>query len=270
MAAACAHFAPAPGDPVKGPHGTLRVNDGGSGGVPVVFVHGNGGSRAQWKAQLEHLRAERRAVAFDLHGMGESEPAKDGAYSVPSFADDVEAVVDALTLTRFVLVGHSYGGFVVAAYAGRHPDRLAGLVFADCGGDSSKTPPEELAALRRGLEPDRYENFTRRWFEEILVGGTEETKAAVMRSLRTTPRETFVGATMGIYTFPMTEALAPYKGPRLSIVSYLAGKSAAVDRSLPGIPVETVGNASHWLMMDRPEEFNQILDRFLAKLSQNK
>jgi pimeloyl-ACP methyl ester carboxylesterase len=270
MAAACAHAAPRPMDHVNGPHGTLRVDDGGLRGVPVVFVHGNGGNRAQWRAQLDHLRPTRRAVAFDLHGMGESDPPKDGAYSVQSFANDVEAVADALQLKRFVLVGHSYGGFVVAAYAGKHPDRLAGLIFADCGGDFSKTPPGELAALRRGLEPDRYEDFTRRWFEGILAGGTEETKAAVMRSLRATPRQTFVGATTGIYEFPMTEALAPYKGPRLSIVSYLAGNPAAVHRSIPGIPVETVGNASHWLMMDRPEEFNRILDSFLAAVSQNK
>ena len=255
---------------VAGPYGMLSVDDGGSGGLSVLLVHGNGGNRTQWKAQLAYLRASRRAVAFDLHGMGESALASDGNFSVESFADDVAAVVDALGIERFVLVGHSFGGFIVAAYAGKQPERLTGLVFADCAGDLSKTPSEQFAALRRGLEPDRYEEFTRRWFEGILAGGTEETRAAVMRSLRATPRETFVGATMGIYEFPMTEALAPYKGPRLSIVSYLAENPAAVHRSISGIPAETIRNASHWLMMDRPEEFNRILDGFLTAISQNK
>ena len=63
---------------VAGPRGALRVDDGGSGGLPVVFVHGNGGNLTQWKAQLEHLRTSRRAVALDLHGMGESDRAADG------------------------------------------------------------------------------------------------------------------------------------------------------------------------------------------------
>ncbi|HEV2063970.1 MAG TPA: alpha/beta hydrolase [Thermoanaerobaculia bacterium] len=245
----------------------LRVDDGGSGGLPVVFVHGNGGNGTQWKAQLAHLRASRRAVAIDLHGMGESAPAPDGDYSVDSFADDVAAVVDALGIKRFVLVGHSYGGFVVAAYAGKHPERLAGLVFADCAGDLSKTPPADLEGLRRGLEPDRYEEFTRRWFAGILAGGTDETKAAVMRSLAATPRETFIGATFGLYAFPMSDALARYGGPRLSIASFLLTNPAAVHKTLLGLPVEAIRGASHWLMMDCPGEFNRILDAFLARIA---
>jgi pimeloyl-ACP methyl ester carboxylesterase len=252
---------------VAGPHGALRVDDGGSGGLPVVFVHGNGGNGTQWKAQLNHMRASRRAVTIDLHGMGESAPAPDGDYSVESFADDVQAAVDALGIGRFVLVGHSYGGYVVAAYAGKHPERLAGLVFADCAGDLSKTPPADLEGLRRGLEPDRYEGFTRAWFAGILAGGTDATKAAVMQSLAATPRETFIGATFGLYVFPMSDALARYGGPRLSIASFLLENPAAVHKAFLGLPVEALRGASHWLMMDCPGEFNRILDAFLARIA---
>ncbi len=77
---------------VTGPFGKIRVEDGGSGGTPVVFVHGLGGSLEVWRAQLDHLRPGRRAVALDLHGMGRSEPSAEGIYTVPSFADDVRAV----------------------------------------------------------------------------------------------------------------------------------------------------------------------------------
>ena len=66
--------APASREWIPGPRGRLRVDDGGSGdGVPVVFVHGNGGNRTQWAATLVHLRQSRRAIAFDLAGMGDSE-----------------------------------------------------------------------------------------------------------------------------------------------------------------------------------------------------
>ena len=263
LAAAAAAAVPT----VAGPHGALRVDDGGSGGLPVVFVHGNGGNHTQWQAQLAHLRASRRAVAIDLHGMGGSAPAADGDYSVQSFADDVQAVVGALGIKRFVLVGHSYGGYVVAAYAGRHPERLAGLVFADCAGDLSKTPPADLAGLRRGLEPDRYEEFTRRWFAGILAGGTDRTKVAVMQSLAATPRETFVGATLGLYAFPMSEALARYGGPRLSIASFLLENPVAVHNTFLELPVEAIRAASHWLMLDCPDDFNRILDSFLARIA---
>src|SRR6202162_5782963 len=142
---------------VQGQQGRLRVDDGGSGGIPVVFVHGNGGNRTQWAGQVLHLRASRRAVAFDLRGMGESEVAGNGDYSVEGFAEDVAAVADELGLRRFVLVGHSYGGAVVAAYAGRHPEKLAGLVFADVAGDIRNPPAAQAEALRRGLLPENYE-----------------------------------------------------------------------------------------------------------------
>lgn len=251
---------------IEGPRGRLRVDDGGDGGPPVLFVHGNGGNRTQWAAQLDHLRRTRRAVAFDLSGMGESAPASGRDYSVGGFAQDVAAVADALKLDRFALVGHSYGGAVVAAYAGKHPNRLAGLVFADVAGDLRGTPPEQLERLRRNLEPATYEEFTRRWFEGILAKGSETTKSAVLKSLRATPREVFVAATTGLYSFDTAGALAPYRGPRLHIASFLAGSPAAIDREFPEIPVQTVPDASHWLMMDRPSEFNRILDEFLASL----
>ena len=214
------------------------MDDGGgsaSGLLPVLFVHGNGGNHTQWSAQLEHLRsAGRRAAALDLRGMGGSDIAYDGDYSIDGFASDVAAAADALKLDRFVLVGHSFGGAVVAAYAGKHPDRLAGLVFADVAGDMRGTPQAQIETLMRGLQPPTYEEFTRRWFGAILAKGTDATKAAVMKSLRATPREVFVAATTGLYSFDQGAALAPYRGPRLHIASFLVGNAQAIDKALRG------------------------------------
>ncbi len=252
---------------VEGPQGRLRVDDGGRGGLPVIFVHGNGGNRTQWTAQLTHLRSRRRAIAFDLRGMGESSSAANGDYSVEGFAEDVAAVADASGIDRFVLVGHSYGGAVVCAYAGKHAKRVAGLLFADSAGDLSQTDSERVEALGRGLSPENYGEFTEKWFEGILVNATPETHSAVMRSLRSTPREVFVAATMSLYRFHPGESLSRYRGPRLSIASYLAESPLALHRSLEGIPFRVMRGVSHWLMMDRPEEFNRLLDEFLATIS---
>ncbi len=251
---------------VEGRQGHLRVDDGGSGGLPILFVHGNGGNRTQWAPQLRHLRPGRRAAAFDLRGMGESETARNADYSVEGFAEDVAAVADALGFERFVLVGHSYGGAVVAAYAGQHPERLAGLVFADVAGDIRNPPPAQAEALRRGLLPEHYEEFTRRWFEGILVRGTAATKEAVFRSLRATRPEVFIAATTGLYSFDPAAALSAYRGPRIHIASFLADNPAAIHRAFKDMPVRVVPDASHWLMLDRPDDFNRLLNEFLAGL----
>ena len=251
---------------VAGPAGRLSVDDGGRGGLPVLFVHGNGSNKSQWAEQLSHLRATRRAAAFDLRGMGQSAPSADGDYSVEAFGADVAAVADAMKLSGFVLVGHSFGGAVTCAYAGRHPERLAGLVFADVAGDLSGTPADRIEGLKRGLAPDNYAQFTDAWFDGILAGSTDRTRAAVLASLHATPREVFTGATLGLYSFPLKDALARYSGPRLSIASYLAENPLVIHRAIEGIPARVIGGASHWLMMDRPEEFDRILDEFLATL----
>ncbi|HEY7114740.1 MAG TPA: alpha/beta hydrolase [Thermoanaerobaculia bacterium] len=269
-AAGCAHRAAAPASPVAavaGPAGRLAVDDGGSGSrAPVLFVHGNGSNKTQWAAQLAHLRPTRRAAALDLRGMGASAPASDGDYSVEAFAADVAAVADALSLRRFVLVGHSFGGAVVCAYAGRHPGRLAGLVFADVAGDLSATPTEDVETLKRGLAPEKYAAFTDAWFAGILKDAAPATREAVMRSLHATPREVFTGATLGLYAFRLDESLARYPGPRLSIASYLAESPFAIHKTVPGVPVRVISGASHWLMMDKADEFDRDLDDFIAEL----
>ncbi|MCA1580820.1 MAG: alpha/beta hydrolase [Acidobacteria bacterium] len=252
---------------VAGPRGRLRVDAGGSGSaVPVLLVHGNGGNRGSWAATLAHLQKSRRAAVFDLAGMGESELPAGAGISVEGFASDVAAVADALGYHRFVLVAHSYGGAVAAAYAGEHPERLSGLVFADCAGDLHRTPAESLGPLRRGLRDD-YPGFTRKWFEEILAGARPDTRAAVLDALQRTRPDVFVGATEALYRFDMDAALARYTGPRLSIVSMLFDNPVAIHRTAPKTPVRRIDGASHWLMMDQPEAFDRELDAFLAEIS---
>jgi pimeloyl-ACP methyl ester carboxylesterase len=129
--------------------GALHVSNGGKGGVPVVFVHSFGGDTSQWSAQLEHLRKTRRALAFDARGHGESEASAKNDYSVEWQAGDIAAVVDALGLERFVLVGHSMGGSVALPYASRHPARVAGLVLVATPG---KIPTEQAQKVVTSLE----------------------------------------------------------------------------------------------------------------------
>src|SRR5690349_8502589 len=68
-------MAPEPADgprALEGPSGAIFVDDGGDGGLPVVFLHSFGGSSNHWASQLDHLRHHRRALAIDLRGHGKS------------------------------------------------------------------------------------------------------------------------------------------------------------------------------------------------------
>jgi pimeloyl-ACP methyl ester carboxylesterase len=260
--ASCAHMNPSF---IDGPQGRLHVDDGGRGsGIPVLFVHGNSGNLTQWRAQLDHVRQSRRAVAFDLRGMGMSDLPRNGDYSVNGMVDDVEAVTNALNLKRFVIVGHSYGGSVVAAYAARHPERVAGVVFADSAGNVKIDPVQAKAFLDK-IRTDR-DRVVPQWFAPILKSSRDEVRNAVLESVSHTPGDVIAGALGGLMTFDMTAMLAAYHGPRIAIAATDIENPASLHVQFPDIPVKKMSGTGHWLMMDKPVEFNALLDEFLATI----
>jgi pimeloyl-ACP methyl ester carboxylesterase len=248
---------------VNGPQGRLHIDDGGSGAaVPVLFVHGNGANLTQWRAQLDHLRRTRRAVAFDLRGMGRSDPAANGDYSPAAMVDDIEAVAQVLGLRRFVIVGHSFGGTVVAAYAAQHPERVAGLVLADASGNvkvDKATADKFLSALRANKD-----SVVRQWFAPILKPSSEAVRDAVYTSVHNTPVEVLIGALQSLTTIDVGPLLRAYHGPKLAIVAADIENPMSLHVQFPQVPVKKMTGVGHWLMMDKPDEFNRLLDEFLA------
>jgi pimeloyl-ACP methyl ester carboxylesterase len=256
LLASCAHVPP-PG---------IHVDDGGRGAAtPVVFVHGNGANLEQWRSQLEHVRRSRRAVAFDLRGMGQSAPAADGDYSVAAMAVDLGAVVDALRVRRFILVGHSYGGAVVAKYAAMHPDRVAGVVFADSAGNV-KISDEGAANFERAIRKNR-EGVVEKWFGPILKPSSEATRAEVLSSVRKSNLDAFVNALDGLRHIDMKQLIDAYPGPKIAIVAADIESPASLHVQFPEIPVKKMRGVGHWLMLDDPAGFNALLDEALNAIA---
>jgi pimeloyl-ACP methyl ester carboxylesterase len=100
-------------------------------GPAVVFVHGWSQCDLVWQAQVDSpLAARFRMVTFDLRGHGTSgrPPAPDAYTEGRWWADDLAAVLDQLAVDRPVLVGWSYGGFVIGDYLREHGEAaLAGI-----------------------------------------------------------------------------------------------------------------------------------------------
>ncbi|MEO8217043.1 MAG: alpha/beta hydrolase [Acidobacteriota bacterium] len=248
---------------VDGPGGKLWIDDGGRGGVPVIFVHGNGASSSQWSAQLAHLRMHRRSIAFDLRGMGHSDPAANGDYSVSAVSGDIGAVADALGIRRFVLVGHSYGGAIVGAYAAAHPDRIAGLVFVDSAGDLRGTAEAGAAKFDAALRSAKGDAVIEAWFAPLLEPSTEAVQQQVLASAKATDREVFIAALQSLRSYDPILLRDRYRGPEL-IVARQAETSGSLQSIYGDVPVKLVSGSGHWIMLDQPEELNAILDGFLA------
>lgn len=145
------------------PGGGLRVGVwdpvDATGDVPdVLVVHGVTSSHLAWPYVVEELPGV-RVIAPDLRGRGRSNELE-GEAGMARHADDLVAVLDALGAERPAVAGHSMGGFVTAALAHRHPDRVGRLVLVD-GGLPLEVPqglaPEEVVAMILGPTAARLE-----------------------------------------------------------------------------------------------------------------
>jgi len=111
---------------------TLRYYDIGK-GAPLVLVHGLGGDADQWAFCFAALAASHRVIAVDLPGFGRSDkPLID--YRVAGFVEVLERFAAAIGLERAAWLGHSLGGWIVAALALRFPAKVAALVLNDAAG----------------------------------------------------------------------------------------------------------------------------------------
>ncbi len=252
---------------VDGPAGQLRVEVRGEGrAVPVVFVHGLGGQISTWSEAMDRLSTTRRVVAFDARGHGQSSRA--AVNSMETWADDLFAIVRALGLTRFVLVGHSMAGAVLQRFAHDHPSLLAGLVYVDAIGDFRRAgTPEQLESFAATQARPTTLAQRREVFGELLgPPARETTKALVLNSL-----EALDGAAWSQLRVSVAEFVPPGGAesiPTLAIEA--AGNDAPVRFSAmgqPGVTVIELPNTSHWLMLDDPQAFAAALEAFVNHLT---
>lgn len=246
---------------VAGPASSLAFDVRGQGTPTVVFVHGLGGSSRHWSAQLEHLGARTQAAALDLRGHGESTLPLTDDYSIDRLADDVAAVVERLTPDRLVLVGHGMGARVTLACAARHGSPVAGLVLVDPLRTLSDLP--DLMEFRRAVAVRDHVEVTH-WIERYWRNVIGRPCAAVVDSLladlRELAPEAVIGASHGdLERFDTSTAMAHYHGPTLSVLP--SGNDHCT-----GPRTRVIEGTGHWIHLERPAEFNTVLDGFLDRL----
>ncbi len=181
-------------------------------------------------------------------------------------AQDVQMVIDQLGIQRFILVGHSMGGSVAIAFAGTYPQRVTGLLLADPSGDSTQMPVEEVQQYLGALESEAYTDVVEGYWNQILTGSTETTQAKVMQDLRDTPKATVVSVFKELFKYNPVPALEHYDGPKLSVITSLNETPFSLHQLVPNLPHKMITGTGHWLHLDKPEEFNRIMDEFLASV----
>ena len=238
---------------------------GGKGNDALIFVHGWTCDAHFWSGQTSAFPSL-RVIALDLPGHGQSDKPQ-VEYTMEYFARSIEAVMRDAKIKRAVLVGHSMGTPIIRQFYRLYPDKTLGLVIVD-------------GALRLLFPKAQMEQFTAQLrtnykiAEPMMVDGMlsvikdAKLKADIRKTMVSTPDYVGISAMDGmadqkIYTTD------PIKVPVLAVMAegpFWPPDTEQFMRSLaPSLEFHMWKGVSHFLMMEKPQELNQVLQAFLTK-----
>jgi len=145
---------PPPGRMIRVDAHRLHMTCDGRGSPLVLFESGIAASSLSWTRVLPQVATFTRACAYDRAGLGWSE-ASGGARTLIQILADLRAVLISGGKGPYVLVGHSFGAFLVCAYASQHPEEIAGVVLLDPPSEWQQLSREQAYLLWGGIQLSR-------------------------------------------------------------------------------------------------------------------
>jgi pimeloyl-ACP methyl ester carboxylesterase len=251
---------------VAGPQGQIAVTElGGGDALPLVFLHADSGLASQWEGVARAMPNDRRRVAFDFRGSGQSAPARDGDYSYAGRAGDVAAVADARSLQRFVIVAHSGGAAVALEYAAQHPTRVAGLLLVDPPTDPRAMPQSVRESFVRDLAgPNSLQ--VQQEFYRTIAGDNPTTRARILADCEAVLPAARAGFGAALAGWSPEPALRGWRGPTLVLASPPNDNPHALYRLRPDLPHRVISGTGHWIALDQPALVERIVLEFVAGL----
>lgn len=237
----------------------------GRGPKTVILVHGWTCDETTWSEQVPVLSKKYRVLTLDLPGHGKSDSPADGKLSMDLFARAVEAVRAEAKANHVVLVGHSMGTPVIVQYARLYPKNVAAMVFVD-----------GLVTLGNGRgpapDPSQMSGAAGRQNRETMIRGmfsastTPANQTKILDMMLAPPESTAVGAMNATFD-PTIWKGDIFTMPILGIYADKSGLNnpAYMKEHFPKLEYHEVAGSGHFVMLDKPQEFNTLLLAFLDR-----
>ena len=248
----------------------------------VVFIHGLGGSWQNWLENIPRFALDRRVIAPDLPGFGESEmPAED--ISISGYGRCVDQLCEQLGLDSVAVVGNSLGGFVGAETAIAFPRRVERLCLVSAAGISivnlrrepllavgrilaaggTMTAAQERSVLRRP-------GLTHLTFAFVFRHPTRMARDLLLEQMQGTGKPGFLPALDALTTYDFRDRLPEIGCPTFIVWGdqdmLVPVKDAdEFERLIPDARKIVFEDTGHCAMLERPETFNAQLADFLAE-----
>jgi 3-oxoadipate enol-lactonase len=244
---------------------------GGGGATPIVFLHGVGSDKSVWHPQLAHFGRTRRAIAFDYPGYGDSDPAPEGT-TRDDYAAAILSAMHELGVDRAHVCGLSLGGVIAIAMHHAAPERCASLVLAD----TFAVHPEGQLFVERSmaaLEAGTLRQLAEGRVDALLAQPADQAvRGEVVETMSRIDRKAYRIGSAAVWLADQRDRAAEVRVPTLVLCgSEDKFTPPALSRELTnliaGAHYEQIEGAGHMTNLEKPDEFNAMLDQFIEPLS---
>ena len=215
-------------------------------GEPLLLVHGNGGSIGTLAAQIDHFKPKYRVIAMDSRDQGRSADSQE-SITYEKMTDDLAALIDHLKLGPVDVVGWSDGGIEALLLGVRHPAKVKKIVSmaANLNPSPEAFDPEVGAMVKSMMELPDEARSTPEGRRQLKVVGMMLKEPDIPPAM-----------------------LAKVAAPTLVLASdhdlIRIEHIVTIYRSLPNAQLAIFPNRTHMIPYDDPEQFNGIVEHFLA------
>lgn len=239
-------------------------------GPPVVFANSLGTDLRLWDGVVAALPPGLRLIRYDKRGHGLSTcPAP--PYPMGALVRDAERVMDALEVRDAVFVGLSIGGLIAQGLAAKRLDLVRAVVLSNTGAKigTRKMWDDRIAALHAGGLAAMSDAIMERWFSPAF----RESPAVTpwKRMVETCPVDGYVGCSAAIAGSDFYTTTAALRLPALVIAGDRDGATPPdlvreLAELIPGARFELMRGVGHLPCVEKPEEYAELLVRFLGEI----
>jgi len=259
-------------------NGILIFIEGDKDKPPILFVHGFPFDHNMWKNQVGKFSSDYLCISFDLKGLGDSDPG-DGQYTIESFVDDLEIVMNELNIDKPVLCGFSMGGYISLRAVERMESRFAGLILCDTksSADTSEAKINRALGIKK-INTDGAAKYVQDFIpncfcEYSLENQKDLVQENIKRSEYFSP-EGIKGCLLAMAGRTDTTGYLPNIGfpvlvlcgeeDTLTTPDVMMGMADLIHNS----EFHTIPKAGHMSPLENPDDVNKYIAAFLKRLKQ--
>jgi pimeloyl-ACP methyl ester carboxylesterase len=247
----------------------IHYQNYGKGSEALVLIHGWTCNVDSWRDQVSELAKRNRVIAVDLLGHGQSDKPQI-TYSMDLFARVVEAVMRDAQVDRAVLVGHSMGTPIARQFYRKYPQKTLAIVIVD-GSLRPFGDKKMMEGFMASLRGPNYKEVGKQMFAGMAGPNlSTEIQERIQASFLNTPQHVLVSAMEGM----ADDSIWGQDKINLPVLAVLAkspfwpADTEQFYRSIaPQLDFQMIDGVGHFLMMEKPKQFNDSVIAFLDKNS---